>query len=594
MPIKDAPNINLLWAGLLLEELRRCGLEHVVVSPGSRSSALTVAAARTPGLKTHVHFDERGAAFFALGLARAKMKAVAMVCTSGSAVANYLPALVEAAASCVPLIVITADRPQELLQAGANQAIEQPGIFGRYVRWETALPCPTVEVPARYVLTTADQAWHAAQRPPAGPVHVNFHFREPLAPVAQGGPFAEYLGDVAAWRESGAPYTKYYPPRGFMDSEQQREVVNHAHFAKIGALIIGQLDDPLEINAARILAEAMPWPVLPDVLSNVRVGPGASDLAAYYDHLLLSPRFRELFNPDVVFHIGGAITSKRLNTWLEEKRPKYVYCASHGLRKDPAHIVTHRVECDLVSFCGWLTAWVRGRGERALLQPLIDLSNFAGAAMDVWLEAQVVVTEMHVARAVTRLAPEGSTLYVGNSMPVRDLDMYAAAEGRVERIVANRGASGIDGNIATALGAAAALGTPLTVVVGDLTALHDLNSLALLREVQTPVAIVVVNNDGGGIFNFLPIHQHAPAEYEEFFGTPHGFGFSQAAAMFGARHAAPATPKEFAEVYTRAITHAGATLIEVRTDRAENLTLHRALQTHVAEVVDAAIAASRG
>ncbi len=594
MPIDNAPNINLLWSALLLEELRRCGLEHVVISPGSRSSPLTIAAARTAGLRTHVHFDERGAAFYALGLARAKMRPVALICTSGSAVANYLPALVEASASNVPLLLLTADRPPELLQTGANQAIEQPGLFGKYVRWESTLPCPTTDAPARYVLTTADQAYHAAMRPPAGPVHLNCMFREPLAPIAAGGPFDSYLADIAPWRASNAPYTKYYPPRGFMDSEQQREVVNHAHFAKIGALLIGQLDDPLEIHAARVLAEAMPWPVFADVLSGVRVGHGADEIAANYDQMLLSERFRGMLNPDVVFHIGGAMTSKRLNEFLVARRPKYVYAASHGLRKDPSHIVTHRVECDLVSFCGWLTAWVRGRGSKELLRPLLELSRFAGATVDAWLEAETTLTEMHVARAVSRLAPEGAIIFAGNSMPVRDMDMYAAADGKAERIMANRGASGIDGNLATALGAAMAADAPLTAVVGDLTALHDLNSLAMVKAASKPVVIVVINNDGGGIFNFLPIYQHAPSEYEQFFGTPHGIAFESAATMFGLHYIAPTTHAAFREAYTRAIAGPGATLIEVRTHRDENLRLHRALQAQVSGAVDTAIAAHAG
>lgn len=594
MAIDEAPNINLLWAGLLLEELRRCGVEHVVISPGSRSSPLTVAAARTSGLRSHVHFDERGAAFFALGLARAQMRPVALICTSGSAVANYLPAIVEASASNIPLIVLTADRPPELLQAGANQAIEQPGLFTKYLRWETTLPCPTIDAPARFVLTTADQAVHLAQRAPAGPVHLNCMFREPLAPIPAGAPFTDYLQDIAMWRGGNAPYTKYYPARGFMDSEQQREVVNHAHFAKIGALVIGQLDDPLEVNAARILADAMPWPVLPDALSGIRIGNGAEDLAAHYDQLLLSPRFRQLFNPDTIFHIGGAITSKRLNEFIAQRRPKYVYVASHGLRKDPGHVVTHRVECDLTAFCGWLTAWVRGRGSKDLLAPLLNLSRLAGATIDAWLDACPDLTEMHVARIVSRMAPAGSTLFAGNSMPIRDLDMFAAADGAVDRVFANRGASGIDGNLATALGAAVALARPLTAIVGDLTALHDLNSLALLKGVNVPVVIVVINNDGGGIFSFLPIHQHAPAEYEHYFGTPHGLGFAQAASMFGAAYAAPRTSAEFGAVYSQAIHTAGATLIEVRTQRDANLTQHRALQQHVAETVDAAIAAHQG
>lgn len=590
MWISAPPNINLLWAGLLLEELRRGGLEHVVISPGSRSAPLTVAAARTPGLRTHLHFDERGAAFFALGLARAKVRPVALICSSGSAVANYLPALVEAAASNIPLLVLTADRPPELLQTGANQAIEQPGIFGRYVRWDATLPCPTTEIPARFVLTTAAQAMHQCRRAPAGPVHLDCMFREPLAPKATGESFDHYLSDLGAWGAGDAPFTKYYAPRAFMDSEQQREVVNHAHYAKLGVLIIGQLDDPLEIHAACVLAEAMPWPVFADVLSGART----NDLAAHYDALLLSPAFRARFTPDTVFHIGGAITSKRLNEFLAERRPKYVYVAAHGDRKDPAHGVTHRVECDLASFSGWLTTWVRGRGDRALLEPLFALSRLAAAAIDAWLDGQATLTEMHVARLVTRHAPAGAIVFAGNSMPVRDLDQFAAADTAAERIVANRGASGIDGNLATALGAAVSLSRPLAVVVGDLTALHDINSIALLREATAPVVIIVINNDGGGIFSFLPIHTHAPGEFEAFFGTPHGLGFEGAAQQFGLEYFAPASPQEFAEQYTAAFARGGATLLEVRTHRDENVQMHRALQAQLTETIDAAIAASQG
>ena len=288
------------------------------------------------------------------------------------------------------------------------------------------------------------------------------------------------------------------------------------------------------------------------------------------------------------------MTSKRVNEFFAARRQKYVYVASHGLRRDPTHTVTHRVECDLVSFCGWLTSGVRGRGSKELLRPLLELSRFAGATVDAWLEAEASLTEMHVARTVSRLAPAGSIILAGNSMPVRDMDMYAAANGKTERIIANRGASGIDGNLATALGAATALDAPLTAVVGDLTALHDLNSLALARATARPVVIVVINNDGGGIFSFLPIHQHAGREYEPLFGTPHGLGFSGAAAMFGLQYVAPTSPVEFADAYTRAIAGPGATLIEVRTDRTENLKLHRALLAQVGGAVDAAIAAHAG
>jgi 2-succinyl-5-enolpyruvyl-6-hydroxy-3-cyclohexene-1-carboxylate synthase len=573
----DAPNLNHLWARLLVEELLRVGVSHFCVSPGSRSTPLAHAVAARAGEACTVHFDERGAAFHALGWARATGRPAALVCTSGSAVANYWPAVVEAHAARVPLIVITADRPPELLDCGANQAIDQRKIFGDYVRWAAELPCPSLAMSPSLVLTTADQAVHRASTAPAGPVHVNCMFREPLAPVPSNDDLAGHLAPLQNWLQSGAPHTTYHAPGAGAGTALPPRFLADLDAAKRGLLVVGQLTSQEETTAVRSLAKILGWPVFADVTSGLRLGEAEAPFVPYYDQLLLSGEFRHTFRPDFVLHLGGSVTSKRLNEHLTELRPAYTVVSDHPARQDPGHLVRHRIDMNLAAFCNALAKQRNASPLPDATAALAASSQQLSTAIDTWLAAAPVLTEMHVARCISRMRPAGSTLFLGNSMPIRDMDLYGAAEGPAGPVAANRGASGIDGNIACAAGHAAATGRPTTAILGDLATLHDLNSLALLRGLRAPLILVVINNDGGGIFHFLPVSGHGD-HFERFFGTPHGMSFESAAAQFGLRYEQPANVAALAAVYGAAIERDTPALIEVRTAREENVQQHRALQ----------------
>jgi 2-succinyl-5-enolpyruvyl-6-hydroxy-3-cyclohexene-1-carboxylate synthase len=568
----ETARLNTRWGTLLVEELLRCGVDFACVSPGSRSTPLTAAVARSR-LRSTVWLDERGAAFHALGVARATGRPAALVCTSGTAVANYLPAVVEAAQDGVPLVVITADRPPELLETGANQVIRQAGIFGSYVRWSFELPAPDAAVPARALLTTVDQAVHRALGPPAGPVHLNCMFREPLEPVPDPGPPP---GLPERWRTGSGPLTAYARALRTAPPEQVAEIRALLGGARRGLLLVGHLPAEAERAAVLRLANRLGWPVAADVRSGLRLGGGPERLVAHLDQLLLSPRVREGFAPDVVLHLGGQPVSKRLQQALAGRPPQVrVVVKDHPARHDPEHLVTHRVEASIAPFCEALLAGELPAGGGSWGKALQELSAQAGSVIDGFV-AERPLGEVTAARLVSRELPPGHGLFLASSMPIRDMDMFGAASGPAAPVAANRGASGIDGTVATAAGFARGLGRPVTLMTGDLSLLHDLSALLHLRALEQPVVICLLNNGGGGIFHFLPIAGH-PDLLDPWFTAPHEADFAGIPALFGIPHHRPATAAAFLETY-RAVCAAGKTaVIEVRTDRGANLAEHRAL-----------------
>jgi len=585
------PNINALWAALLIEELVRQGVSDFCISPGSRSTPLTVAAANNDRAESIVHFDERGAAFHALGIARATGRPVACICTSGTAAANYLPAVIEAAQSFVPLILITADRPPELIDTGANQAILQDGLFRAYTRWGATLPCPATAIDPAFVLTTAAHAVHRSWGPAAGPVHLNCQFREPLAPAPSGETWKAYLAPITKWLQehSRPPYTAATNTKQSLASNEQMSLAMRLRRIKRGVIVAGQLDNYHESAAVERLAKSWGWPLLPDITSGLRLGNPGSMTLAHYDALLLSARFQSRLAPEAVVHFGGPVVSKRLQQFLADFAPSFhLRIADHPMRHDPVHRVTQRIQADIVRFCEWAADTVVTSSDSAWFEPLLHAQGRIRSTLEVHEATASGLDEAIIARIVARQIPNGHSLFVGNSMPIRDMDSYAGPEGAPARVFANRGASGIDGNLSTIAGIARGLGKPLTAVLGDLTVLHDLNGLALLRGLETPVTLVVPNNDGGGIFNFLPIAEHASV-FERYFGTPHGMDFSHAAAQFGLTHRRASSAKELAEAYRHATAHRLHTLIEVPIERAANTMAHRALQDAIVEAVEEAL-----
>jgi 2-succinyl-5-enolpyruvyl-6-hydroxy-3-cyclohexene-1-carboxylate synthase len=579
---RDTPRANRLWADLIVEELLRCGTDFFCVAPGSRSTPLVAALAANEKARSLIHFDERGTAFAALGYARATRRPAAWITTSGTAVANGLPAVVEAATDGVPMILLTADRPPELRQTGANQTIDQPDIFGDYIRWRFDLPAPDLGIDPAMVLTTVDHAAYRAGRAPQGPVHLNLMFREPFLSDPED---EDVLSGPSSWEERDEPYTRYAATKPAVDEMEIHGLWETLRPVKRGLVVAGRLASRKQGEAVLRLADALGWPLLPDIGSQVRLG--AEGSAAHYDALLAEDSFARKHAPEGVVHLGGRALSKRLEQFLTRSLPDpYVVVRENPFRLDPAHRVTCSVEANILDFCAALvrvatedppqdtTPWTVGWREA---------SEEVGRYLDGLSSEEP--NEPLVARVVSQNVLPDHGLVVASSMPVRDLDTYAAADGAPVPVAANRGASGIDGTVATAAGFARGLNRPVTLLIGDLALLHDLNSLAMLRDVH--VVVVVLNNDGGGIFSFLPIARHE-GFFEPYFGTPQGVGFEPAAEMFGLGYERPDTMEGFVEAYDSACVRGSSTLIEVKTDRQENVTLHRRVLEELAARVEKA------
>jgi 2-succinyl-5-enolpyruvyl-6-hydroxy-3-cyclohexene-1-carboxylate synthase len=581
--IQDAPNLNHLWSALLVEELFRSGVRCFCISPGARSTPLTMAVAQHPKAESIVHFDERAIAFHALGRARATGDPTVLICTSGSAVANYLPAVVEAEASRIPLILLTADRPPELLQCGANQAMEQPGIFGKFTRGAFNLPCPDPKIPPEMLLTAIDEAVYNSRRSPRGPVHINCSYREPLAPVPADDIPDNYLDSLGQWCKKDTAYTTWHPSRMSPVSQQQMAIIKKVNGVERGLLVVGQLRFSKEADAVMLLAKALNWPVFADITSGLRLGTDDQLYVHHYDQLLLAESWPDQLNPDFVLHLGDAVTSKRLSQYLKKIQVNYMHVAAHSARHDPDHRVRTRHPVDLIEFCTWLAPSVEKKNSLRWGESLVEASQKVNSGINTWLEDHPELSEIAVARTVSKLRPENNMLFLGNSMPVRDMDMYGDAHSASAWVTANRGVSGIDGNIATASGYADALGQPITAILGDLTALHDLNALALLKKSRAPVTLIIVNNDGGGIFSFLPLAKHQK-HFESHFTTPHGMNFKDAASMFGLDYACPDSLPDFSGAYTSAIEGNASTIIEVRSQRDKNTAAHESLQSALMKV----------
>ncbi len=531
-----------------------------------------------------MHFDERGTAFCALGFARATRRPAAWITTSGTAVANGMPAVVEASVDAVPMLLLTADRPPELRSTGANQTIDQVKLFGDFVRWQFDLPAPDRSVHPAALLTTCDQAVYRTRRMPAGPVHLNAMFREPLAPDPDGGSYAGYLQGLHGWREGRRPYTTYALASPAPSDAELDALWARLREARRGLVVAGRLDTPAQADAVRWAADRLGWPVLPDVGSQLRLGGHGRPARPvdYYDLVLASKPFRDRHRPDVVLHFGARSTSTRLTRYLADVRPRtHVVVRESPERMDPHHSVTDHFEGDLVRFCQRLATRLRGHDGSA-----------AGGWADAWARASEAarrvidarlgddLSEPGVARRLSARVPEGSGLLLASSMPVRDADMYGCDRGSGPFVAANRGASGIDGTVATAAGLARGLRNVVTLLVGDLALLHDLNSLALLAASPEPVIVVVINNHGGGIFSFLPIARHADV-FEPFFGTPHPYAFEHAARMFDLPYRSVQSLSELSAVYEKALGDDRSSIIEVQTDREANLALHRRMEAYV-------------
>jgi 2-succinyl-5-enolpyruvyl-6-hydroxy-3-cyclohexene-1-carboxylate synthase len=607
--VRDVSGAGRRFALTLVDELARAGVTDACLAPGSRSAPVALALAEHPGIRVHVHLDERSAAFFALGAAKRSGRAVVALCTSGTAAANFHPAVLEADLARVPLLVLTADRPPELRGTGANQATDQLKLYGSAVRWFCEAGVPA-DVPGagRYWRSLASRAWAEATGPPAGPVHLNLAFADPLVPTAVEGE-ARLAGEPTEGRAGGAPWTA--TPAG-VRSPAPGDVAELAEAVRAnprGLLVAGWGAD-LDPAAVDAFAAASGWPVLADPLSGARRGTAA---VSTYDGLVRAPRFAAAHRPSLVVRVGGAPTSKALTAWLDESIPQVLVDPSDGWA-DPARAASLRLIADpsdlLAATAALLTANGAGPAGGSGAPPAPGASSGgrptpgAGATpagdpaspwLLEWLEAERLAREAidglldewaepfegRVARDLVGWVPAGGTLVVGSSMPVRDVDAFARPREGL-RFVANRGLSGIDGFVATALGVAAAGDEPVVALCGDLTLLHDASSLLGAAGRSRGAVLVVIDNDGGGIFSFLPQAQLPGDLFEPLFGTPHGLDLTALAAA--ARVPARVVEKaaDLIPALDAALAGGGTQLVVVRSDRAGNLARHRAVTEAVA------------
>ena len=541
---------NHVWAALMLEELYRLGVRDVVLAPGSRSSPLTMVASEHDGLRCHCHFDERGLGFMALGIARGSQRPVAIITTSGTAVANLYPAVVEAHLLGVPLIVLSADRPIELLDNGSNQAIDQRDIFSRHTTVHHDLPPPDAEIKAAFLLSTIDQAIDQQRRTP-GPIHINCRYREPLYPGDALADASDYLAPLGRWLTDSTPWSQWSCSDGNTGSViPTLQNAWEAFAQQRGIIVAGSIDDPQQAQQVVTLSKQLGWPLLADVQSQLRFDPHN---LIHFDLALHDERFSaELAKAEVLLQFGGRLISKRLTQFIAQQPWQDVWLVDpQPQRLDPDYCVKRRFICQPATVVAALPKRSTMPWHR-----LADLQRRTRQRLDERCQS---LSELGVCHQLAQLA-EGQ-LFIGNSLPARLMNMLGTHRKTPLQIFANRGASGIDGLIATAYGLSGTCSEPTTLVLGDTSALHDLNSLALLKQATQPLIVVILNNDGGSIFHMLPVPKEGEL-LEHYYRQPHGLGFEYAARMFGLGYSAPDSLEAFAAAYTQALA-SGVTLIEV-------------------------------
>lgn len=599
----DFRNTNTVWASILTQTLKRLGLTTAVICPGSRSTPLTVAFAQQKQIETIPVLDERSAAFFALGIARKTGLPVVLVCTSGTAGANFYPAIIEARESRIPLLVLTADRPPEMRDCHSGQTIDQVKLYGNYPNWQAELAVPSVALGmVNYLRQTVSYAWEQSLFPVPGPVHLNIPFRDPLAPLPQ--PYTDSLKSQFQLEDFFANITSFSPPS---------LTPSHPHFqswlqCKQGIIIAGpaQPQNPRKYcQAIAQLSTTLKWPVLAEGLSPVRnyweLNPY---LISTYDLILRNRQLAQQLTPKMVINLGELPISKELRNWLDETQPLrwIIDPSNHNL--DPLHGKTIHLRMSveqLVSFPpfakdgeaeeGEDLTFVKGDLERdnfanssipnlpppappyqggekianpSYLQKWCEVEEKVRSAVDQKMTTMSEMFEGKTAWLLSQILPPGTPLFIANSMPVRDVEFFWKPNNTGVRPFFNRGANGIDGTLSTAFGVAHHNQSSV-MLTGDLALLHDTNGFLLRNKFVGHLTIVLINNNGGGIFEMLPISKFDPP-FEEFFATPQDINFAQLCITYGVKHQLIETWEQLTQLLNPLPTQ-GIRVLELQTNR---------------------------
>jgi len=585
-----APNRNTLWAETLIEELVAGGVEAVCAAPGSRSTPLTVAAAEHPDLRVFSHLDERSAAYFALGRARRTGEPTPLICTSGTAAANFHPAVIEANQARVPMLLLTADRPPELRDSGANQTIDQEKLYGDAVRWYRDLPEPEpTGRKLRRLRTDAARALAESTGVPAGPVHLNVPFRKPLEPTEVPGDVPEDLAEREPLGAAGrdGPYVRTTGGRPTLEDAALERLADELVDASRPLIVAGPADPPtasrtapgVDPDTVARLSSALAAPILADPLSGLRFGPHVDDAPVLggYDGYLDERVVGDWPDPDVVVRVGASPTSKPLRNYLRDADARQYLIDPAGEWREATFTATDVVAADpertIRAIADRLSADAAASGE-ATGSATAWRDRWLAAERDYWAAVDGLdydapgddeLYEGAVVAAAVERATDPATVFVSNSMPVRDLDRFGRPHAADLSVLANRGASGIDGIASTALGAGSATDDPLVLVTGDLAYYHDMNGLLAVARCGVDATIVLINNDGGGIFHLLPIEEFDPP-FTEQFETPHGIDFAPTGELYGLAFSRVETLAAFRDAYDASLAGTGTQVIEFRID----------------------------
>lgn len=565
----DTARLNALWAEFLVEELISQGVDYFCVAPGLRNSPLIIAMSKHPLARLFVHFDERALCFHALGFAKATGRVAVLAVTSGTAVGNLLPGIMEAHHSSAPLLVLTADRPAELRHTDANQTTDQVKIFQNFMRWQVDLPSPDRRIPPSFIGSTIAHAVSKSEGVESGPVHLNCMFREPLFEDRE--PIAPSKGSE----------TSIFQGECFLSKEQTKQVSSELLKHKKGIIIVGEIKSHSSLTPLFRLSNLLKWPLFPDILSPIRSHSHMEEIIGYCDLILKSLPIDENFLPDAILQMGDRFVSKKLLNWITFKKPKcHVQIVSNTHFANLTHSVTHRVianpwhliehllhhlPCQPPSY--WSSEWQR-------------LNRTTKKAVADFFRREKALTGPSFFHHLPSWIPTKTPLFIGNSLPIREADSFFFPLKESDPLFGNRGLSGIDGNISTAAGISRGLQRSTFAIVGDLTFLHDLTSLFHLKESPCPLKLIVINNDGGGIFSFFPVGQKTHFSHP-FFLLSHGLDLKKSADFLKIPYQ-KATSLEEMEQFLKKQTST-LTIIEMVTDKEENFYLHKQIIAHVKE-----------
>ncbi|NUN64720.1 2-succinyl-5-enolpyruvyl-6-hydroxy-3-cyclohexene-1-carboxylic-acid synthase [Pseudanabaena biceps] len=592
----NTTNRNTLWASLVVEEMYRSGVRTVCISPGSRSTPLVIAFAelrdRYADFQILVHIDERSSSFFALGLAKVKMAPVALLCTSGTAAANYYPAIIEAYYSRIPLVILTADRPPEMRDCGSGQTIDQINIYGKYVRYFFEVGTPEIlGFRLRYLRSLVGRSVSIAMgkgETPAGAVHLNFPFADPMPPIPIPSDIPEDLAlsspEAMIGNPSGEAYSQIIAGGRCLDMEAIATIAAQVIEHPKGVIVVGVYDSPPQfLSAVRRLARATGYPLLIEATGTHR-----RNEIGHYDSFLRSPNFCKNHAPELVIRFGAMPTSKSYLLWMQQ----HISCQQiivGSINSDPTHGLTQALNVEPVSFCEQLANYLENYAQSGWqdIKWRMDFELAETIAEQTIINYLKSIDELFDGKVYAELAqilPEDAYIYVASSTPIRDLDTFFHSD-RAITVLANRGANGIDGTISSALGAAWGCDLPMVLICGDLAFYHDLNGLLAAKKYQISLTVILLNNDGGGIFNLLPISKFTDT-FEEFFGTAHGLDFAPLVTAYDCQHILIKDWQHLHDAVNASLVAKGTQVLEIRSDREQNKKLHLAIWNQVIEACD--------